>query len=37
LIAAIQFLYPQTNGLGLAAIAAGMFLTQDLMTANPTH
>jgi hypothetical protein len=36
LIKDIQFLYPQTNGLGLAAIAEGMFLAQDLMIENPS-
>ena len=35
LIEDIQFLYPQTNGLGLAAIAEGMFLANDLMIENP--
>jgi hypothetical protein len=36
LIEAIQFLYPQTGGLGLAAIGAGMFLAQDLQIENST-
>ena len=35
LIKTIQFLYPQTNGLGLAAIAEGMFLANDLVIENP--